>query len=116
MENFRLTRPGDVDLTFEGELLATESSRTNDHQTRWQEVRIYRTASGKWVTENVGRSVRDGERDLPRVSVCETPVQVRDSLRRQLDNPYITDTAYDALQAAIEVDAELAPALDPESI
>src|SRR4051812_41381294 len=99
-------RSGEVDLMFEGELLADLSSR-QERRPRWQEVRIYRTATGKWVTELVGRSIVGGERDRVRVTVCDTATEVRDSLRRRAENGYLTDLALDALATAATADGEL---------
>lgn len=112
---YRLQRPGQVDLEFEGELLADESTqgdsrgaRQVDH-SRWSEVRIYRLDSGEgWVTELMGKSSRKGEVDRPRVTVCKTPGEVKTSLYRKpgvMD--YLINAAVDALDEAAEKDPRL---------
>jgi hypothetical protein len=112
---YRLQRPGAVDLEFNGELLADESTqgdtrggRQVDH-SRWSEVRIYRLDSGEgWVTELIGKSARQGEVDRPRVTVCKTPEEVRTSLQRKpgvLD--YLINAAVDAMAEAAEKDPRL---------
>ena len=113
---YRLQRPGTVDLEFEGDLLADESTREDsrgsrqvDH-SRWTEIRIYRLASGEgWVTESVGKSKRRGEVDRPRVVVCRTPDEVRVSLHRRPDDPesYLIHAAVDALDEAALRDSRL---------
>lgn len=50
-------RDGSRLLSFDGELLATASSRTPDRD-RWTEMRIYRTSGGSYILEKVGRSIR----------------------------------------------------------
>lgn len=116
---YRLERPGDVDVEFDGELIANESTRDDDRggkrtdMTRWTEVRIYRLSSGEgWVTETVGKSRRRGEVDLPRVALCRSPEEVRDSLRRKpgSSDKYIINAALDALDEAAEKDSRLLPA------
>lgn len=97
-----IPRSGDVDLAFQGTLLADESSRVSGN-TRWQEVRIYCTDSGKIVTEMVGRSIRDGETDRISVVVHDDTDTIRPALMRpskETGRPYLTDLAFNALHAA----------------
>lgn len=117
MTTYVLTRSGDVDLEFDGDLLADESSRgegVNDNPMRsanpmrWAEVRIYKLASGKgWVTEYVGKSAYPGEVDRSRVTVCTTPEEVREALKT--GRPYLTNIAVDALSDAADADPRLRP-------
>lgn len=102
MATFRIPRPGQVDLAFNGTLLTDQSSQ--DDRPRWTEIRIYRTESGKWVTEQVGRSEVRGEVDRYAVAVCDTPVTVRTSLQ---PNGYLTELALEALDRAAEADPDL---------
>lgn len=106
-----------MDLEFEGDLLANESTRNDsrgshrrvDH-SRWTEVRIYRLSSGDgWVTESVGCSSRRGEVDRPRVAVCRTPGEVKTSLYRRPNdaNSYLINAALDALDEAAQLDPRL---------
>lgn len=122
MSAFRLTRAGAVDLEFTGECLADLSSRESNTQPRWSEVRIYRTESGKYVTEMVGRSIVPGEIDRINVQVVEQAEGIREALARKGDNrhtkvpgnpnrPYLTELAIEAMQAAGEKDEAIAATL-----
>lgn len=51
-------RDGNRLLTFDGELLASISSRESPEKDRWTEMRCYKTAGGSYILEKVGRSVR----------------------------------------------------------
>lgn len=118
MTTYRLQRLADVDLEFDGEMLAEESTHdpaAGDLQ-RWQEVRIYRTSSGRWVVERTGKSSHPGEVDRPTVDVCESPAAVRAAMTfehhtRSGTRSYVTDVCYEALRAASTVDPRLNEAL-----
>lgn len=112
MTAYQLARPGQVYLSFEGELLATVDSKDADDQPRWTEIRIYRTDSGRWVTEIIGRSTIRGEKDRSKVTVCETPAEVRVSLRREDQITYLTNLALEALEVAAERDPRLLDAIN----
>jgi hypothetical protein len=105
MSTFHLARSGDVDVEFDGDLLADESSRTGD-QPRWTQVRIYRTASQKFVTEVIGKSAIPGETDRPTVIVHNDTDTIRAALMRPRKDgpPYLTDTAFNALYSAGQKD------------
>jgi hypothetical protein len=115
MTTYRLQRLADVDLVFEGELLADESTYERGIQ-RWQEVRIYRTDSDRWVVERTGKSIVPNEVDRPNVTVCDTPADVRAAMTFQhkhkgQDRSYVTDVCYGAMQSAAEKDHRLDEAL-----
>lgn len=108
---FRLPRHSDVDLCFDGDLLADVSTHEPGKQ-RWQEVRVYRTVSDRWVVERVGRSTRRGEVDLSDVRVCDTPAAVRLALSDVDDGRrYLTIISEEALNLAADADPDLADAL-----
>lgn len=112
---FTLQRPGDVDLTFEGELLAEESSfeEGNDY---WTEVRIYRTSTGRYVAEQKGKSAK-GEPDRGTVRVVAHADQLRKALMRhnkQRQVEYLTDLAFNALVDAAEKDPAIKATLTEE--
>jgi hypothetical protein len=114
MTTFTLTRPGDVDLVFDGELLADLTSRDHPDQERWTEVRIYRTASGKYVAEQVGKSTVDGERDRGNVRVVDDASHLPGALKRKMrgkGTPYLTDLAFQALEEAGTKDEAIAETL-----
>jgi hypothetical protein len=53
----RQVRDGNRLLTFDGELLASVSSREPD-KDRWTEMSVFKTQGGSYILEKVGRSVR----------------------------------------------------------
>jgi hypothetical protein len=113
MTTYLIQRTGDVPLKVEGRLLA-EVSTERPNATRWLEVRVYATDSGRWVTETVGRSLVLGEVDRCHVVVCSTPDEVRDGLRRTTPGEterYLTRQARLALIEAAEQDGRLKDAL-----
>lgn len=78
-----VARDNDSDLRFEGELVAEASSSDNDavgsysgSVGRWTELRLYRTASGKYVAQSIGRTRWQGEHDRYSAVICETKADV----------------------------------------
>ena len=106
----RLRRNNDVDLEFEGELLAEQSSH-QEGMSRWSEIRIYKSTTGKYVVETCGRTTLPGEVDLVKVVVVDHPDEVRIALRRKSHIEYLTHLALDTLEIAAEKDPGLAAAL-----
>jgi hypothetical protein len=109
MTRFRLERNGTIDLEFDGELLADVSSRLEDAR-RWLEVRIYKTASGKYVTELVGETTVPGEGTRRTVRVIDKPEDLHEGLTRDPGDgrqPFITKTALDALDDAARKDPSI---------
>jgi hypothetical protein len=117
---YRVPRMGDTDVEFDGELLAERDTKDKpgnaderypNDPSRWMEIRIYRLDDNKgWVTSVIGKSIRRGEKDRPRLWVCQTPDQVRDSLKRQPQG-YLTHTALEALTDAAAKDERLKSSL-----
>jgi EXLDI family protein len=93
--------------TFTGELLADESNREDD-ETRWTEVRIWRTDDRQYVVQRTVRSAHPGEEDRFSGAVLERPHKVKWALR--WGKTYLTDLALDALDQAGTRDPELAAA------
>lgn len=62
MEKVTLTRTNKRPLTFIGEQLASESTKTLN-STRWQKCTVYRTESGKIVVGNGNITCWQGESD-----------------------------------------------------
>lgn len=117
--DFNIERQTDVPLIFSGRKLADQTSRepTGDRSQRWQEIRIYRTDSGKYVTEVVGQSTLPGERVFRTVTVCNEASEVREALFRWKNNRrYLNDLAMDALEDAGETDSGLSTILAGEHI
>lgn len=101
---------------FDGELLA---DRTSGYPgaSRWLETRVYRTTSGKYVTEMIGRSRVAGEQDKITVNVYDNPADVRlGFLRTRHSGPlkgqqYLTVQAEETIRTAATVDPALNGAL-----
>lgn len=113
MKHYRLRRLANVDLEFDGEVIAHESSYETG-KTRWTEVRIYKTSTDKWVTQVTGCSAVSGETDRIQATACSTPQEVVESFRLWSDRRkkfYFTNICLDALDAAAEVDSRLASAI-----
>lgn len=118
MTTFRLERLAGVDLVFDGEMLANETTFNQDVRgpQLWQEVRIYRTTSDRWVVERTGKSSHPGHTDRPSITVCSTPAEVREAMTFEHEHKgrprsYVTNICYDALSAAAEKDPRLDEAL-----
>jgi hypothetical protein len=108
---YRIPRDTDIDLEFDGELLVDISSRA-DGASRWTETRIYKTDSGQWVTEVVGRSTNPGETDRYQVAVHRKAEKVRLGLMRKVEGEVgLTHMGRRALEAAAQVDPDLVPGL-----
>ena len=69
-------------VTFTGVRLAFASSQT-PNKTRWSEISIYRTDSGKYIVHGVGRSIIRGECDRPWCNVVEGAAGVIERLTRR---------------------------------
>lgn len=119
-QTFRLMRDQALDLEFEGVLLADLTSRydkpgprsgvTWDEELgreRWTEVRIYRTTSGKYVTEIIGKSRMRGDATLRTVRVVDKPDDVAGALIIGTNKKKLTNVAVDALNEAAENDPAL---------
>lgn len=110
---YRIPRVKNTDLVVDGELLCDLSSKHHGAQAQWSEIRIYKTYSGKWVTENVGRSIVPGERDKRQVKIHVNVDTVRSGVSRNDRNGvYITTIGLQALQEAANKDPELLPTLE----
>jgi hypothetical protein len=117
-KTYRLIRPGAVDLVFDGVLLAERSSRRpgDESQTHWTEMRLYRTASGKYVTEVIGRTTIADQVDRIKVVVHDRIGTIRAGLARRGRSKetdqmvtYLPDMAIGLLEEAAEADPKLRP-------
>jgi ribosomal protein S28E/S33 len=113
---YTVNRPQDVALVFEGDLLAAQSSAYPGAQ-RWLETNIYRTTSGRYVTEMIGKTRVQGELDKVTVNVYDNPADVRlGFLRTRHSGPhkgqqYLTVQAEETIRAAADLDPALNDAL-----
>lgn len=116
MTEYKVPRPQDVALVFDGDLLAERSSEYVG-ASRWLETRVYRTTSGKYVTEMVGRTRMAGEADKITVNVYDKPADVRRGfLRTRTSGPrkgeqYLTVQAEETIADAAAKYPELNDAL-----
>lgn len=106
-QHFIVPRWRELPVEFDGEVLADVSSQ-DETSNRWQEIRIYRTTSGKFVTEVIGKSKFDNEHDIINVRVYRRPEQVVKGLyRKNNDRTFLTDLALEALEIAGETVPEI---------
>lgn len=63
---------------------------------RWTEVKIYRTAGGKWVAHIVHRTAWQGERDRHDAEVFATPKELYDHLLREVPSWLAEEVAEEA--------------------
>ena len=83
MEQVVVYRDGERDIKFTGELIASvkstperQSSNYSGSTGRWSELRLYRTAKGKYVCAQNGFTQWQGESDRYSGAVCESIDQV----------------------------------------
>lgn len=84
-ELFEVYRDNKPALEFYGECIASVSSSDDKamgsmwsgETGRWTELALYKTTSGKYVCEQIGRTRWQGERDRFSAEVCDTLDQVR---------------------------------------
>jgi len=79
MKEYVLKRTGDRPLKFNGELVAEVGGKWHAgvEQNRWHEIRVYMTASGKYVVEIAYETMWQGEDSCRYAMVCNA---VRDVL------------------------------------
>lgn len=64
METITVQRDNDADLRFTGEELASASSKsTYNDNGRWTVLKLFKTASGKFICQSIGRTQHQGESD-----------------------------------------------------
>ena len=83
MAEFKLRRSGRAPLKFNGELLAEASSRAEKKTNRkasWHEIRVYRTAGGKYVLQVEYNSDYRQETPAWTAEVCDKASDVRSML------------------------------------
>lgn len=83
METITLENDNAPEVRFTGELVATAKSSANNasgHYSgatgRWTELRLYRTAGGRYVAQSVGHTQWAGEHTRYSTVVCETTADV----------------------------------------
>ena len=110
---FTIRRDGDKDLTFNGLRLGSGSDHESNgsQDSRWSEIDIYRTDSGKYVVAQVYRTQWQGESESHHAEVCESAAEVLGLLELEEDEEGpggISNMAKEALEAAAENDSAFA--------
>lgn len=73
MREIQIVRTNEVPLNFVGDVVAfaTTNNNTNARKTRWTELTLYETKSGKFVSESVGVSTHDYEMNITYAEVFD---------------------------------------------
>ena len=82
METFELARDDGPDVRFQGEQIAGASSFHHEgpRNTRWTELKLFRTKGGKLVCQEVGQTCWDGERTKYRLHFAESEAEMVEAL------------------------------------
>ena len=93
-----VTRDNEPDLRFTGIEIAYESSKKPDgpSSSRWTEITLYRTDSGKYVVERRALTIHQGESDKHEGFVCDDHQGIIDVL----GHGWVSKSIYD--QAGID--------------
>ncbi len=75
MKEFEITNDNGPNIAFKGEQIASASSAT-EKSTRWTKMKLFKTASGKFVAQTIGVSQWQGEETRYKAAVCETEADV----------------------------------------
>lgn len=99
-------------VTVDGDLIATATSRSDPGKQRWAEYRLFRLTHGGYLVAGVGRSAIRGESDRAWVRRAETAAAVLLALELEDRNrPGVSRIPYTALMLldeAAETDPEIA--------
>jgi hypothetical protein len=107
-----LRRDGAPPLRFLGRLITESTSRRND-STRWTDVSVYRSQSGKWILQTIGRTIWEGEVD--RYSVIHGD-SAADLIKKIETKDCMTHTIQMCLESAAEVEEEMKKAYGEDLI
>lgn len=85
MDEYTITRDGQRDLKFTGEKLAEVNNKwvAGRENNRWHELTLYRTAGGKYVLQEVYRTMWQGELDSNSATICDTAEEVLAALTNE---------------------------------
>lgn len=104
MDTITVERDNDADLRFQGEQIASASSYhfEGSRNIRWTELTLYKTAGGKLVAEEVGRTRWQGERTRYSAYVAESSAE----LVEQMGYGWLAKELYDAagIDYAVEIE------------
>ena len=109
MEKFTVQRDNEPNIIFCGELIASASTSDNNacgnysgDVGRWTVLKLYRTASGKYICSRIGRTRWQGEHDRYSGAVCENVQEVIDFFGHRWLAKELYDEA--GIEDAINVD------------
>lgn len=104
MDKITVKNDNAPDIRFTGELMEMASSRSND-TTRWTELELYKTQTGKFVCSEIGYSQWQGERDHYKAKVCNSVEEVT----QFFGYGWLAKRLYERanLDTAIDLDAEI---------
>ena len=71
-----LERTGKSDLSFKGRELAASTSNPDGIKNRWTELKVFKTVSGRYITQILGFSNIKGEVTRSTVDVADTPEDI----------------------------------------
>lgn len=103
MDKITVKNDNAPDIRFTGELMGTASSRDNN-TTRWTELELYKTQTGKFVCSETGYTIWQGERDRYNAKVCDSVEEVT----QFFGHGWLAKELYEKanLDTAIDLDAE----------
>ena len=110
--SYKIRRDGERALAFSGRIIG-QADNKDHNSTRWEEVTIYRTASGRVVVEVEDRTQWQGESDHVRADSFATATGAISYLRHSGDydiEGYLSPAAQEAIEDAAKNDAEFASA------
>jgi hypothetical protein len=102
MKTIFILRDKQQDLRFQGKLIARVVSQDTAFVERWTELYLYLTKAGKYVAQEIGKTLVPGERDRYSAQVCDTEAEVV----RYLGTNWLAKKLYE--QAGIEAVEEVA--------
>jgi hypothetical protein len=111
MQAYRIRRDGQQYLVFSGCLVAETSDRLRHGraQDRWTDIRVYRTAAGSYVVEQVMRTLwQKGEGVWYKGDLCTTPQEVYSALVGSEADPILSDLEKDLLNQLAAQDPRFA--------
>lgn len=110
-ETTTLDRDGKPPLRFKGTLVAKADNHSyqGDRQTRWTELKLFKTAGGKYVINRVRRTCWSGESDRSAADALTTAAEVMEWLREDNDGE-LGSVSQELLDKAVKVDPNFAAA------
>lgn len=79
MDKIKIARDNEPDLVFDGEQIASVTSKGRSRDTgRWTKLELYKTESGKFICVEIGCTQWEGERTRNRAVVVELEHDIQD--------------------------------------